>query len=698
MQKSLYDIFSSMDVNTKQAQALLTAFSKAAVAGQTDVQTAGRATIAIMNAYKIPISDVNGVMDFQFELVKKGVGTYSEFASVLGRVIPSARNFGQPLREIGGAMVFLTRNGLSTAQAATSAARAMDALANPNTVKKLEAMGLKVHDANGNFLPMDQILGEINNKIKNMPDIQKSSFLYDLFKGSGGTIQSRRFFNQVFRDFDTFQKYVKLFGNDGGSMQKAYDQMFKQPQSQMQLLTNQWDIFKTEIGDAVTPVVQQLIKWGSQLLHWFNSLPDSVKKTIAQFGLFGAAGSTLLGIVSVLVGLFLALAAAIVTVGAPILAVVAVIGTLVAIFVALAAAVVVAYFKFKPFRDLVNHVFSDIAKAARAAWGDLKKFFDNVKQWIDQNKPELDKLKKQALDTFNQIDKIVRRVADGITKFLIKAFDFALAWWKAHGKELLDDAVQVFKGIMLVVQGLVTSLNGLMDFVSGVFSLNWKKAMKGISELAKGNIQITQGAFNIFFGWLKGAFTIETASIIDNFERFLGNLIESVNTFVDRAKSSWPAVLEQLVGIFVDIGKKLIDGIVSGMLGSENDVLNYLKKLADKIPSWAKKLMGINSPAKIMEPIGEGLSQGIGFYMLRSGAAENALGILTKKLTGQPQTGGLSSVRGGPVGAGRGGATLNIHEGAFMIAIDGGKGNVAQQVQDGIDTAMQKLLRDLENA
>ena len=67
LQPALYDIFSSMDVGLKGAEALLTGFAKAAVAGQTDVQTAGRATIAIMNAYQLPVSRLNDVLDFQFQ-------------------------------------------------------------------------------------------------------------------------------------------------------------------------------------------------------------------------------------------------------------------------------------------------------------------------------------------------------------------------------------------------------------------------------------------------------------------------------------------------------------------------------------------------------------------------------------------------------------------------------------------------------
>jgi hypothetical protein len=74
LQPALYDIFSSINVGTKDAHKLLEQFAKDAVAGQTDMETATRANIAIMNAYKIKVKDASQVSDFMFRLVQKGVG------------------------------------------------------------------------------------------------------------------------------------------------------------------------------------------------------------------------------------------------------------------------------------------------------------------------------------------------------------------------------------------------------------------------------------------------------------------------------------------------------------------------------------------------------------------------------------------------------------------------------------------------
>ena len=168
MQAALYDIFSSMDVGIDGARILLTEFATAAVAGQTDVQTAGRATISIMNAFKVPISDANKVLDAQFATVRVGVINYQELASTIGRAIPSAVRAGQSYQALGGMIAFMTRNGLSAAQAATSAARALDLLSNPKFAKHMHDFGIEVYDAQGNIRPMVDVIHDLQAKFKDL--------------------------------------------------------------------------------------------------------------------------------------------------------------------------------------------------------------------------------------------------------------------------------------------------------------------------------------------------------------------------------------------------------------------------------------------------------------------------------------------------------------------------------------------------
>jgi TP901 family phage tail tape measure protein len=309
VQAGLYDIFSSMDVNIGQAKMLLTEFSRAAVAGQVDLQVAGRGTIAILNAWHMKAEDVNHVNDVMFQLVRKGVGTYEEFAKSIGRAIPAAVRAGQDFEDLAGMMAFLTRNGLSTSMAATSAARALEALVNPKTLTRLDEMGIKTKDMSGEFMPLPDILRQMNEQFGAMTAPERSAALQNLFKGSGGTIQARRFFDIVFTNFGEFEQRVKEMENSAGALDEAYWIMFQSPQAKIQLLTNKYEVMKTEIGDSLIPIKMKLVEVAGKLLDKWNSLSPATKDMIAKGMGLTAVFVTLVGVLTMAAGASLILTA-----------------------------------------------------------------------------------------------------------------------------------------------------------------------------------------------------------------------------------------------------------------------------------------------------------------------------------------------------------------------------------------------------
>lgn len=189
MQESLYDIFSSLKLKggLPEAERLLVQFSKGAIAGATDVKTASAATISLMNGFKIESKDIERVLDMQFRTVKEGRITYDEFAKSIGRAIPSAVTAGQSMEDLGGMMAFLTRNGLSAAMSATSAARAFDLIKNPKFLKSMKTLGLSPVFTEGpnkdKFRPMLDIMNDLKDRMKGMSSPQLAKTMAD-FMGS----------------------------------------------------------------------------------------------------------------------------------------------------------------------------------------------------------------------------------------------------------------------------------------------------------------------------------------------------------------------------------------------------------------------------------------------------------------------------------------------------------------------------------
>lgn len=289
MQTALFDIFSSIDTNLAGAENLLESFSKAAVAGQVDIIEASRATIGLMNAFKIPLSDVNSVLDIQFQLVRKGIITYQELTSTIGRASPSFVAADQDIETLAGTIAFLTRNGLSAAMSATSAARAMELMANPKAVGNIENLGISVRDSEGHFRQLNEIVTDLaEGPFKDLTGPEFRKAFIEIF--GQGQIQARRFFDVALKNFDELNERVGDMHNAAGAMEAAYKIMFEDPAVQLQLLKNRWQVLRTELGDQLLPAFVRMVEVGQSVLKFFTELPDSAKKALAFFG----AGTSLL--------------------------------------------------------------------------------------------------------------------------------------------------------------------------------------------------------------------------------------------------------------------------------------------------------------------------------------------------------------------------------------------------------------------
>lgn len=569
LQSALYDIFSSMDVNVGQAQHLLGEFARAAVAGQTGVQNAGRATIAIMNAFKLPVEDVNQVMDMQFEIVKKGVITYDEFASTIGRSIPSAVRAGQSMGDLGGMIAFLTRNGLSAAMASTSAARALDLLSNPKFAANMRDIGISVTDANGNFRTMSDVMVDLRTKFAGFTPEQKSQALKNLTEGAGGTIQAMRFLNLAVGDQNNL--LGELTGNvknASGAMDAAYDIMAKQPASKLQDLKNQWHILQTELGDYVLPVFSKLVSVGSSILLWLQMLDPKIMKWIVWGGIIASAAALIGGAIVALVGGFMILSGTLELLGTSIGAVLLVSG---GIILALAAVGVAVYLAIK--------YWDDIKTAVEIAWNFI----------------------------WDKVSSVLGPLVDFIAKELQQIVD----WWNAHWNEIREATKNVWEFIKFVITIAWDVISNYIQVGLATLQVLWNiawaaihAAVKGVWDMIKDVIQVALdiilGVISVFVDILSGHWSKAWHDIYDTVKNVLGDALQ---------------LLKDLIGDFADaayeIGKAIVEGIIRGIKGLAGALWNTAKSVVSDAVDGVKHFLGIGSPSKLMAEVGRNMGKGL---------------------------------------------------------------------------------------
>jgi hypothetical protein len=181
--------------------------------------------------------------------------------------------------------------------------------------------------------------------------------------------------------------------------------------------------------------------------------------------------------------------------------------------------------------------------------------------------------------------------------------------------------------VNLVVKFIAELLKGITRLIPQFGKLISQLIKTGLDVIKKAVPQYVDAGLTIIQGVLDG-FARHLPKILDSagdlVVEFIRGLGRQANKIVDAAGQT---ILTFLQGVDkavnkysrpitqegVQIAKDLVSGIVSGLLSSVSlgKISSAVSNLADHIPGWAKKMLGINSPSKVMIPIGRSIGEGV---------------------------------------------------------------------------------------
>lgn len=593
VQPALFDIFSSMEVNVQDAEKLLTSFSKAAVAGQVQIQDVSRATIGLLNAFQRPASDVNKLLDIQFQLVQEGVGSYEEWNQRIGLVTPSAVRAGQSIEIMMAALAASTRMGMSAARSGTAVARAFDALSNPKTVANLKKLGVQAQDAQGKFRPFNEVLRDFRTALMKIPEKNRLATMLEVFQGAGGTIEARRFLQNMLLgagNLELFDNILQETSNSAGSMEKAYSLMSNSAAANSQMLTNQWMLMKESLGKALIPTFALIVGWIAQLVGKFNELSPRTKQLTAYGLALAAAFSLIMGPLLLLVGVLAAVVASFVIAGSAIAVVVGALLAFVAIAAGASAMFVLLWKKSEGFRNIVQamgeqflatkDVIVEFARGVGAAFeehlsGPLGRLWDSIesnvlpallelyKMWTSTLMPKVKEAGRILLDL---VDNGFKQLGDIIDKYVIPAIQKVTDFWQKHKEEIqpmLNMLAQVAKWFLIiaaVIGGTVVLI------LVGIFAAAIGVVVAAIATLVAAAYMLWQGLkwvwdqIKTFAAWIGDVFVSmwnSASSGIAAAWSWLGDFFSNLwDSIVSGLSSAW----DWIVGLWNSF---------SGWLGSE---------------------------------------------------------------------------------------------------------------------------------
>ena len=579
IQAGLYDIFSSMDVNLTQAKFLLTNFSKEAVAGQVDLSTAERATIGIMNAYRMKVTDVTKVQDIMFNLVKFGVGTYADFANSIGRVTGPAVRANQSFSQTAALMAFITRNGLSAANASASIGRALDAVGKSRakiqdigkTVQ--EALGpavaaklgftaksmIQVTDSSGKLLPVNEIMTKLGTSLKNLNPTQLNDVLTAMFKGTGGSIQAMRFFDIAVKNYGQLNQMVKNMANSKGALKAAYDTMAQTPAMKIQLLSNQFKAFMIVLGQQLLPILGKVAGALSKFFGWLGSLPKSTIKIIAiVLGVISVL-ALLAGAVMTVVGVWLVFSAVLAATEIALAPILLTVGLVIAAVAALAIAAYLIYKHWGPistwFHNMwfamwkwIDHVWQLVWKTINGVWIKIKNLFNTIMKWISTN------FDKWWLTHGLALQAVWSNTWSAITNI------FTAAWSLITG--YMKTALAAIEAMIKIIWGQIQLIfKSGWDVIVGIFRVAWA---------------IIAAGFKVWWAVITAVTKVAWASIQAIMKIAWDTIVAMFSIFLDVMTGHWHTALVDIQ----NLGKQIWNAIKNFVIA----VWNAMRSAA--VPIW----------------------------------------------------------------------------------------------------------------
>ena len=228
-------------------------------------------------------------------------------------------------------------------------------------------------------------------------------------------------------------------------------------------------------------------------------------------------------------------------------------GLIIAGLIAFGAAIYLAWTKSETFRNIVTAAWEAVKAGAMTLWSYIQ----------------------TAMNAIGNVISVAVNVVKGY-----------IGMWVAAFQLVVDAAMWVWNGIKGAFDLVVSGISTYVGLVQGYIGL-WVGAFQG---------------FISFIGGLPGAVSGAIGSAVEAVKALPGKIKDAVSD-----AKTW----------LVDTGTQVLEGLASGIRDKASDIVkSAIDFVSDKIPGWAKKALGINSPSRVMrDQVGKwiplGMAEGI---------------------------------------------------------------------------------------
>jgi len=264
-----------------------------ALAASDNLELADAASYAAtaMQQFNLAGSDASHVADLLAAGAGKAMGGVADMGAALNQGGLIASQMGLSIEETTGALAAMAQQGLLGSDAGTSLKTALIALSNPSSqaAKAMDEFGIAAYDANGQFVGMTSLAGQLETAFKGQSDATRNAALATIF----GT-DALRTANVLYSEGAAgIADWISQVDDQGYAAETAATKM-DNLRGDIEEFTGALETAMIGAGSGADGPLRLLTQQATELVSAFTRLPDPVQQGILLIA--GGAGLGLLGV------------------------------------------------------------------------------------------------------------------------------------------------------------------------------------------------------------------------------------------------------------------------------------------------------------------------------------------------------------------------------------------------------------------
>lgn len=206
-----------------------------------------------------------------------------DLAQSIKYVGANAKMAGMNISDITAAIGVLGNYGIQGSMAGTNLGQALNTMNKAITgtsqkgAKALAALGLTPQDlqtAEGNLIPVHDILVKIAETTKGMGNVQKQGILFNLF-GQRGIRSIVPLLDDITSGANKYEEIMNNLQNSSGWLDSTTKEYMESPEGRIRALTSAWENFRVSAGAALSRVFVPILSTLTKIIHVVNTVANT---------------------------------------------------------------------------------------------------------------------------------------------------------------------------------------------------------------------------------------------------------------------------------------------------------------------------------------------------------------------------------------------------------------------------------------